>query len=202
MSKLTTVRRVANNSLQAELIDVVTKPGQMNVLAKLNKGDDRFKVGSERRAWFPVTLASLIDLGASEHQVAAVEALKEGEKAELMLDAPKIEGKELRIQVVESTTPDSYQAVNTLQTAKHIMIDERVIKNRGIKTEFALDQYEGKNGYFLTEDGKFIFSKSSVTVEDQIRSIFISGELVPENELPAYGATLVTNVEVEESVSK
>lgn len=191
MSKLTTIRKVANGSLQAELVDIIERPGAINVLALLNKGDERFKTGNTRRAWFPVTLQSLEEMGATAEQLAKIEALAHGEKFELNIENPQVNGLKLRIQITESINPDMYQRQNTMKTAKQIMIDNNVAKSR-VASEFDLTVHIGKNGYFIDEGGNFIFAKATVNVEGQVNHTFVKGTLVPETELANYGATLAT----------
>lgn len=189
MSVLVSVKRVANNQLHGELSDVVEKPGVVNVLALLNKGDKRFKIGSDRLAWFPVTTMSLEEMGISTQTIAQIDALKEGEKIELNFPNPKINGQELKIQVMETITPDVWQQQNTMKAAKQLMINEDVAKNTKI-SDYSLSKYLGQNGYFLTEDGNFIFSRTTVTVKSQLKHELVTGVLVPEMELNSYGATL------------
>jgi hypothetical protein len=69
------------------------------------------------------------------------------------------------------------------------MIDEKVAKSR-ITTDFDLKKYLNKNGYFLDENGQFIFTNTVVKVQGQVSHRFIPGRVVPETELANYGATL------------
>jgi hypothetical protein len=109
MSILVNVKKVANNSLQGELSDTIVKEDGVNVLALLNKGDHRFKVGSTRRTWFPITPESMLEMGIPKTIVDSASNLEEGGIVELNLENPKIEGLELRIQVEETVIPNSYQ---------------------------------------------------------------------------------------------
>lgn len=189
MSVLTQVRRVANNGLQGELVDTVEKPGSINVLAHLNKGDDRFKTGNERRAWFPVTMQSLQEIGATPAQLDAIAKLEKDGKFELNISNPKVDGLTLRVEIKESIIPDMWQRQNAKKAAKQIMITPEVAKSR-VKTVFDLGIHIGKLGYLIDEGGNFIFSKANVTVEGQVNHVFVPGTLVPETELANYGATL------------
>lgn len=199
MSKITSVRRVANNGLQAEMQDIVSHPGRVNVLAALNKGDSRFQTGNPRRAWFPVTIASLAEQGVSSETLSKIEELEYKVKMDLNIENPQVNGKVLRIQVNESVTPDEFQVANVMKTAKQIMITDKVAANKGINTKYDLSQYIGQNGYFVeSTTGQHIFSATSVTLEDQVRSVFVEGELVPEKELADFGATLAEPVKKEE----
>lgn len=198
MSKLTSIRKVANDSLQAELQDVVVHPGRVNVLAELNKGDSRFQIGNPRRAWFPITLASLAELGLKASQLEAITSMESSQKVVIDLESPKVNGEELKIQVNETILPDFYQKNNVMKAAKQISITEKIAANRGMKTSYDLSKYIGQSGYFLDKDGNHIFSRTTVTVASQVNSFFIEGELVPEKELASYGATLAEPVSVEQ----
>lgn len=198
MSKIVNIRKVANGGLQAEMVDTIEKPGAVNVLAKLNKGDERFNLGSQRRAWFPVTPTSLHELGLSELQLVAIQNLEQGERHPLEIVDPMIDGHKLRIQVNETIIPDVWQRQNASKAAKQIMIDERVAANTKINTEFDLRNYQGQNGYFLDRDGNHIFSRTTVTIEGQLKHTLVDGTLVPESELATYGATLAEPVSIVE----
>lgn len=193
MSVLVNVKKTATGSLQGELHDTVEKPGAVNVLSLLNSGDKRF-VRNMRRAWFPVTAISLEKIGVSKEQIEQINKLPDGDIVILNINDPKIDGNLLRIQVVESTTPDVWQRQNAFKAAKHIMIDEKTAKSR-VNTEYDLGKYLNQNGYFLDEEGNFIYTKTVVTIENQISHTFIQGTLVPETELPNYGATLAATPE-------
>jgi hypothetical protein len=206
MSKLTTIRRVVGKTteyaFQGELVDTIEKPGAINVLAYLNRGDERFSKGSERRAWFPITLQTLEEeFHLPIVMIESIKALEIGQKFGLNLSNPKINGLKLRVQVNETIYPDTWQRQNAMKAAKQIMIDESVAKSR-IKTSYDLALHIGKNGYFMDNGGNFIFQRSSVTVDGQVNHTFVDGTLVPETELANYGATLADNAEVESEVAK
>lgn len=199
MSTIVSIRKVKNENLQAEMVGRVSKPGQINVLAELNKGDERFNVaGSERRAWFPVTLSSLSELGMSADKLAKIEAMSEGERVECLLENPTIAGQPLFIQVNETITPDEYQSANAIKTAKQIEINESVAKNA--PSNFDLSKYQGQRGYFLDAEGNHIFSRTTVQVKSQLKHTFVEGTLVPETELAAFGATLAEPISTKEKV--
>lgn len=196
MSEIVSIRRVKNEALQAEIVGKVQRPGTKNVLALLNKGDDRFNTGNSRRAWFPVTMASLVDLGFSGEEMTKIEALKLDEKFTCSKVNPMVGGEVLEIQVMESINPNEYQRANTAKTAKQIQITAEVAANKGIKTAFDLSKYVGQNAYSLDDQGNYIFSRSTVTVASQVKHTFVAGELVPEKELGTFGATLAEPVSV------
>lgn len=191
MTKIVSIRKVANGGYQAEMVGGVVRPGSVNILALLNKGDERFKQGSERRAWFPVTLATLSeDFNVDALTISKLNALEQGEKVELVIENPTLGGHKLCIQINETTVPDTYQRQHVMKSAKQLMIDAKIASNGKLKTDFDLGKYIGQNGYFMDADGNFIFSRGTVTIESQVSHTFVEGALVPETELANYGATL------------
>lgn len=197
-AQIVSVKRVKNNRFQAEIKDVVERPGQVNVLAKLNIGDAAFERSTPRHAWFPVTLESLKEIGASEDLIKKVEGLSEGEKALCSIVEPKLDGKRLRILVVETTVPTAYQKDNYLKAAKQLEITERVANSKRLAKHEDTAQYIGEIGYFLTETNEYIFSNTTVTVEDQLQHTFVEGYLVPATIAIRSGAYLAEPTFVEE----
>jgi hypothetical protein len=198
MSQLVSVRKVANNGLQAELYDKVQKPGRLNVLAALNVGDERFTNGSPRRAWFPVTLKSLELMGVPAKKLEEIENAGQDDRVEIYLENPTIAGEVLRIQITESVVGDAWQRENVTKAAKQISIDAKVAGNKSLRSSFDLGKYLGQIAYFLDKDGNYIFSRGTVTVESQLNHTFIEhGDLVPETEMGSFGATLADPVRVE-----
>jgi hypothetical protein len=199
-AQIVSIKRVKNNRFQAEMIDVVERPGQMNVLAKLNIGDSAFDRATPRHAWFPVTIEALKDLGASDDLIKKVEGMFEGDKITCSLVEPKLEGKRLRILVLETVVPTEYQRENFLKAAKQLEITQRVADNKRLAKHEDTGKYVGEVGYFLTEQGEYIFSNTHVTVEDQLKHQFIEGFLVPETIAVRSGAILAEPIQVEEKV--
>lgn len=192
MSKIVSIRKVANGSFQAEMEGLVERPGAINVLAHLNIGDERFKSGSTRRAWFPVTLLALEqEFHVSAETISKLKAAEEGERVAVEIINPSLGGDKLAIQVNETVTPNPWQKQNVARAAKQLQIDGRVASSR-IKTEFDLMNYLGETGYFVDSMGNLIFSTTTVNVASQLKHTFIDGMLVPASELGAYGATLAT----------
>jgi hypothetical protein len=190
MSKIVSIKRVKNNKLQAELVDVVNTSGRINVLQKLNKGDEAFRQGSLRHAWFPVTIMSLYDLGFPADILKAVDALKYGESVKVNFESPKIEGQELCIQITESIIPaNDYERQSTLKAAKQLAITPEVAKNKNMPTDYELSKYIGQTGYFM-HHGAFIFARAGVTVKSQLQHTILDAKFVPSAELADYGAIL------------
>ena len=199
MSKIISVKRVANNGLQAEITAMVQISSRINVLQMLNKGDKRFEsTSAPRHAWFPVTLISLEELGVDSMTLAKIDNLQFGEKVELDLVDPKIEGELLTIQVTESVFPDEFQYKNAKTAAKQLPITDRVAKNRTLANGRDLSKYIGEVGYFLDASGQHIFARNIVTVESQVKHTIVpDAQFVPARELSEYGATLADPTAVE-----
>lgn len=199
MSKIISVKRVANNGLQAEITAVVQTSDRINVLQKLNKGDKRFESTSlPRHAWFPVTMISLEELGVDAMTLAKIDNLQFGEKVELDIIDPKIEGELLTIQVSESVFPDDFQYKNAKTAAKQLIITDRVAKNRTLANGRDLGKYIGEVGYFLSAAGEHIFARNIVTVESQVKHTIVpDAQFVPARELAEYGATLAEPTKVQ-----
>lgn len=192
MSRIISVKRVANNGLQAEIVDKVQI--RKNPLQALNKGDDRFDVAKERHAWFPVTVTSLQEIGFSKDDLEKIDKLEYGTKIDCNYENPRIDGELLRIQVTESTIPNEYQRDNALKAAKQLVISEQVAKSRGLGKDMI-----GKTGYFLSPEGAHIFANSTIAFNSQLRHSVIEGAtLVPVTMMSEYGAYLAEAVEVTE----
>jgi hypothetical protein len=199
MSKIVSIKRVKNNALQGELVDTVQVSPRMNVLAKLNIGDERFRVGSERHAWFPVTMLALAQLGFSKEDLDKIEKLEYGNKLTVNYEHPKVDGFELTIQVNETVIADQWQYQNVMKSAKQLEITAEVAANKGLATDFDLSKYIGQTGYFMDENNNFIFSRTIVTVKPQVRHTVIEAKLIPSTELSEFGATLHEPISVGET---
>jgi hypothetical protein len=137
---LTRVRKVANGKMEIELAEkVVTKKQSINVLALLNKGDERFNQSSgARRAWYIAEAAQVTALfGVPADQMSA---LGEYESLYVGIVNPKIGEAFLRIKIVESTEGSDYDFANIEKTAKR----------------------KGKDGDYIYHQGKHIFSSTTI----------------------------------------
>lgn len=192
MSQIVSIRRVKGNGFQAELTDKVQVSTRINVLGALNKGDERFRQGSLRHAWFPVTLESLEELGVDKETLAKINALTMDDAAlPILIESPKVAGEELCIQVNESVYPDPYQRENASRAAKQLQITMEVAANKGMKTKSNLANHIGETGYFLSPEGHMIFSRTVVTVKSQLKhNIIADATFVPAKEMAEYGASL------------
>lgn len=143
---LLNARKVANGKMQLEFAEIIsTNDRGANLLAMLNKSDDRFS-SNARRAWMtaePTDAEELlnIDFGAN----AGWYASEKGEMLELNVLNPKINGIRCRVIVDETTEPTEFQEANLAKSAKR----------------------KGKDGDFITHDGDYIFSNTLVTLTDK-----------------------------------
>ncbi len=198
MNTIVSIRKVANGGLQAEMQGTVEKAGAINVLAKLNAGDSRFKSGSDRRAWFPVTIQSLGEsLGFTIEELEKIDALAQNERYLCKKENPSIDGHLLVIQVNETIVPDIYQRQHVMESAKQLEITDKLAANIRLNTKYDLKPFVGSVGYFLDTDGNHIFSRTAVTIKEQLNHTFVEGEFVPENMLAEFGATLAEPTKVE-----
>jgi hypothetical protein len=140
-------RKVANGKIQlefAEKIQAADKP--MNALTVLNMSDDRFSSGA-RRAWVTAEIADAserfnVNFGDDGDWYEG----QRGEEMDLNILTPclNINGKTLyfKVQVLETTEPTEYQAEHVDTAAKRA----------------------GKEGDFITHNGDYIFSNTSVVI--------------------------------------
>ena len=155
---LVSVRKTANGSFQAEFAEHIINPDSpKNMLASLNKGDERFEqTGKPRRCWTKITPESASELG-----IDLIKDKVDEEGKEYNILNPSIDGVRIRIQVTETTEATEWQAKNVEKAAKQIV-----------------DRKTGEVLYFR-KDGKFIFSNTSVVSD--VNHTFLKGELYPFN---------------------
>lgn len=189
MATITKIKRVKNDRFQAEILDSIEK-GKLNVLGLLNKGDIAFQPKSHRYAWFPVTVKGLVEIGVSSYLIEKIKQLELGQQIEINLVDPKLNGEKLRVQVTETTVPNVWQRDNYLRAAKQLEITPAVINNTAINKHEEIANHVDETGYFLTEEGNYIFSNTTVTVESQLQHTFLEGWLTPAPVLQRLGATL------------
>jgi hypothetical protein len=145
-SLLVNARKVAGGKLQLELAEVLNTSSANNPLAIFNKSDDRFSQGGARRAWLTAEsddASKLLGIDLSDNQNWIVDELG---RTVLPLNVlnPKVQVGDnthtLRIEVVETTTPTEWQALNIETAAKRA----------------------GRDGAYITHQGKYIFSNTRV----------------------------------------
>lgn len=156
---ITRVRKVSNGKIEVEFAEKMQREqsnSTLNVLSLLNAGDPAFEQKA-RRAWVIGTTDNVAKLFNLDE--AALVALEEGNSVEVFIKNPSIEisGIKYNYKVVieETTEPTEYQLANIQTSAKK----------------------RGKDGDFITSNGKYIFSN---TVVRGIRE----GEATPHILLP------------------
>lgn len=169
-TEITGVKRVRNGALQAVMTDTVIS-GQVNALGLLNKGDERFSVGSIQNLWPKVTIDGLKQIKdkngrpISKADLDAIEKLDEGEQHNFAMPVinPMIEGMRLRFLIQETTVPaNDWERQNVDRAAKQIVLDASRVGN--LPSEFDLTEYSGQPGYFVTENGDPIFAHKSIVL--------------------------------------
>lgn len=142
---LVNARKVANGKIQLEFAEIINSNTKgVNVLALLNKSDDRFS-SNARRAWMtaePTDAAELlgINLGANQPWYAS----DKGDMLDLYILNPSMYDTRMRVIVNETTEPTEYQAENLERSAKR----------------------RGKEGEFITHNGDYIFSNTDVVLSN------------------------------------
>jgi hypothetical protein len=138
------IKKVSNGKIELEFAEKMQKEqsnSTLNVLSLLNAGDPAFEQKA-RRAWVIGTadnVAKLFNLDET-----ALTSLGEGETIDVFIKNPSIEvsGVKYNYKVVieETTEPTEFQLANIQKSAKK----------------------RGKDGDFITHNGKYIFSNTVV----------------------------------------
>lgn len=134
---LVAVKGVRNGKIQLEFAEQIDNPfakKQNSLVSMLNKSDDRFS-SRARRSWITGEKSDIEELLGFE-----VGTLAEGQTKELNVLNPEIGGERLRVQIMETITPDTYQSENIETTAKKA----------------------GADGDFILHEGQHIFSNTQV----------------------------------------
>ena len=145
---LVNAQQVANGKVQLEFAEIIkSSTTGVNVLAMLNKSDDRFSSGA-RRAWVtvePVDAEELlgINLGASQNWYTND---KGREQLDLNVLNPVMHDARMRVLITETTEPTEYQAENYETQAKR----------------------RGKDGPHILHNGDYIFSNSTVILTNEM----------------------------------
>jgi hypothetical protein len=104
-SLLTSVRRLEGGKFYIELAEVVKNPeAKVNLLALLNKGDERFTFNESkaRRAWMATTAEGLLILDIDVTKLEFSTNDDGNDVAMLNILNPNIDGEQLRIQITDS----------------------------------------------------------------------------------------------------
>ena len=140
---LVNARKVANGKIQLEFAEIISTGAKgINLLALLNKSDERFS-SNARRAWMTAEPADAKDLfGHDFGPQASWYASDRGEMLDLNVLNPTVNGTRCRVIVEETIEPTEYQADNIEKEAKR----------------------RGKDGPFITHNGNYVFSNTDVIV--------------------------------------
>jgi hypothetical protein len=151
------------DKIQLEFAEVIQETARgSNILAMFNASDDRF-LQKARRAWMTV------QAGDAEKLLNLPEGTLTGDEGwvettvgrgttktvcPLNVLNPTVQGNRLVIQIVETNTPTEWQALNIETAAKR----------------------RGKDGAFITHNGKYIFSNESVVFANQRKHTFLEAD--------------------------
>ena len=145
---LLSARKVKGDKISLEFAEVLkVQEGPVTAVSRFNRSDARFG-NRARRAWVNVTVEDVSeDLGMDfSDNNPAWEMTPRGEMLELNMFNPTVEGERVRIQVLETTEPDAWQADHIETTAKR----------------------KGKEGDFMKHNGDYIFSNTSVVISNEV----------------------------------
>ncbi len=164
---LMSARKVNGGKVQLELAEVIANPTRNNALADLNADDDRFSGTSKARRCYATASPAIVDKAFGIDTAS----LKEGESMEdINVLNPELNGKRLRVEIVESSIATEWDQANLAKAAKQYT------------------NSKGETKYFV-KDGKFIFSKPGVTNGEPKHNILQSDIQLSMEEAEAAGIT-------------
>tara|TARA_R100000234_G_scaffold66845_1_gene40838 strand:+ start:707 stop:1291 length:585 start_codon:yes stop_codon:yes gene_type:complete len=141
---LVSARKVSGDKLHLEFAEVINNGKAQNILGMLNKSDERFS-SSARRAWVTAEPADATEyFGCDFGPTAGWEMTDKGEYLYMNILNPTIGGTRCRIQILETTEANEWQAENYKTAAKR----------------------KGKDGDFITHEGNYIYSNTQVIMSD------------------------------------
>ena len=142
---LTTFRKVKNGFVSVELAEVKDTGGPSAAFI-FNKSDDRFTRSSARRAWQtgqPADLEEVLGVDLSDNAGWEFDDLgNEILTVNILNPVINFEGQTfpMRVQIVETTEANDWQAANVETAAKR----------------------KGRDGEFIMHDGEYIFTNASI----------------------------------------
>ena len=147
---LVSARKVAGQKIQLEFAEIISKDNSkaVNPLAVFNKSDDRFSQGGgARRAWMtvePSDASEYLGIDFSDKNKAwKLDAMKRSVMMLNVLNPVATIGDEeiaLKVEIIETTQPNDYQADNIETSAKR----------------------KGKDGAYCTHNGLYIFANTRI----------------------------------------
>lgn len=145
---LVNARKVNGGKIQLEFAEIIKASNTgVNVLALLNKSDDRFTSGA-RRCWMSVEVVDaeeLMGINLGNDQAWYTNA-KQQEILDLNIINPIIQETRMRVLITESTEPTEYQSDNWETQAKR----------------------RGKDGDYITHQGNYIFTVSTIILTNEM----------------------------------
>ena len=142
---LVSARKVSGDKIHMEFAEVIPNGKAQNILGILNASDERFSANA-RRAWVTAEPADAAKtFGINFGIDAGWEATDKGEMLFLNILNPTIDGTRCRILISETTEANDWQEENKNKAAKR----------------------KGKEGPFITHEGNYIYSNTSVVMSDE-----------------------------------
>lgn len=145
---LVNARKVNGGKIQLEFAEIIKANSTgVNVLALLNKSDDRFTSGA-RRCWMSVEVVDaeeLLSINLGNDQAWYTNA-KQQEILDLNVLNPMMHETRMRVLITESTEPTEYQQDNWETQAKR----------------------RGKDGDYITHNGDYIFTQSTIILTNGV----------------------------------
>jgi len=147
---LTRFRKVANGFISVELAEVKEGSRGPSAAFIFNKSDSRFTRNSARRAWQngqPADLEEALGVDLSDNAGWEFDDLgNEILNVNILNPVVTFEGQTfpMRVQIVETTEPNEWQAANVETAAKR----------------------KGRDGDFILHDGEYIFTNASIVFSE------------------------------------
>jgi hypothetical protein len=139
---LVNAKGVSGGKIQLEFAEIIKSPfaktnNSKSLTARANASDERFQQEKPRRGWLTGVPKDLSELLGME-----LEEMAKGEITEFNVLDPLVDGERVRLEIIETTEPNDYQASNIDKTAKKA----------------------GKDGDYIMHGGEHIFSNAVVIV--------------------------------------
>ena len=158
---LTQFRKVSNGFIEVELAEVKDARGPSAAFI-FNKSDERFSRNSARRAWQngqPADLEEALGVDLSDNAGWEFDDLgNEILNVNILNPVVTFEGQTfpMRVQIVETTEADAWQAANVETAAKR----------------------KGKDGEYIMHDGEYIFTNASIVFTEP-QDVYLKADTAP-----------------------
>jgi hypothetical protein len=147
---LVSARKINGTKIELEFTQVVTtgEERQVNLLSLLNASDERFtQSGKQTHCWLsaePQDATNLFNIDFS----GLVEL---GDSMELDVVVGQVQGKDMNIQIIESTDGTKYEIANMDKSAKRVCKD---------------------GAFILTAEGAFIYRRATIVLGEPKHFVF------------------------------